>query len=203
MTSPKTLSKTDIFDLFMSSKSWKPSNTHRLFVIAFIGLPGTGKSYISKKLSSLLDIPICNNDEIRRFLNELGYSGEAPAQDIVEFVAERRIGHLLINKTSHIIDADVVSFQEQVGQLVHKHDAKLYLIRIVAREEAVLKRLGDRRRVGSSFSRAGAGKYLERKKLHEKTPIGAVSMTIENNPESDVDGQLGALRKLLVHDGVI
>ena len=88
MAKPRTLSKADVFDLFMSSKEWKPNNTRRLFALTFIGLPGTGKSYISERLSGLLGVPVCSNDEIRRFLNKLGYGGNSPNQNLVEFIAE-------------------------------------------------------------------------------------------------------------------
>ena len=197
------LIKENLFKKFISTIDYKPNNTLRPFVIVFIGLHGSGKSYISKKISNILNIPVCSNDEIRRFLNKQGFKGEKSVQDILKYIAESGTEQLLKDKVSHIIDADIIAFQKEVQERVLKYGAKIYFIKIISSEEYILKRLKQRKKTKDSMSLTGIESYYDRKKIHEKFKVNKIDVIINNDPGNNLNIQLDKLIKILKQDNVI
>ena len=176
-------------------------STRKLFTLGFIGLVGSGKSFIAEKLSKRLGIYVASNDAIRRFLNGRGIDGKAPSQMLVQDIAEASTEFLFQHKSSHIIDADLIKFHETARENSAKHGAVLVLVRITCPEEIILQRLESRRQDVHNLSLAGEDVYFQRKALHEALSFPETYFTIDST--QDVDGQIEMLVKKLEQDGVL
>lgn len=195
-----------LIDEYIESIMAKPGNTKKLFVFSFIGLNGTGKSYVTEKIAKKLDLYIASNDHIRRFLNIRGFSGESPDQLLVQKIAENSTKHLLKNRISHIIDADLIEFHGIAKKNTDEYDAKLVLVYLVCPEEVILQRLRNRSREleinpDSNLSRVGVEKYLERKKMHESLSLPEIFFTMDTS--RDVENQIDALISKLEKEQMI
>src|SRR6187402_2064011 len=82
----------------------KVSKTNRPVVIAMVGLVGAGKSTLAREIATRLGVYVASNDAIRRFLNENGFPGDTPMQDMLQYVAEGSTRYLLEHRISHVID---------------------------------------------------------------------------------------------------
>lgn len=111
------------------------------FIIGFIGIVGSGKSTVAKHLAKELNILIASNDEIRRFFNQNNIYGESPLQDLLQEIAESRTQILLSNKTSHIIDADLMEHWQTAKSNASRYGSKFILIKIKCPEEIILSRI--------------------------------------------------------------
>ena len=169
----KKLSINKLFSEFSKSIDYKSGNTKKLFTIRFIGLNGTGKTYIAKILSEKLNLYIASNDEIRRFLNKKGLRGKYPDQQVVRKMAGKLSPYLYNHRISHIYDTDHIAFYRWARGIATKHGSEFYLVHVVCPEKIVFKRIEERlRRVRHkphlNLSRADVKEYMKRKALHEK-----------------------------------
>jgi len=115
-----------------------------LFMIS--GLPGTGKSYLSRRLAERVSAVIIETDRIRKTLfDPPTYS--AKESERVHRVAHQLIERLLRKGVRVIFDAtNLVEFQrETVYHIADRLGAKLVIIRTTAPEEVVRERLARRK----------------------------------------------------------
>lgn len=174
-------------------------NTNKLFVIGFVGLPGSGKSYIAKMISTKAGIPIRSNDQIRRLFNNLNIQGESPNQSLLQEIADEATNLLLVNQVSHIIDADLYMFVDEARKRVESFGGELILIKVVANESEILERIKQRRFDTSNASKALSEKYFLRKKLYEtQDKHYSYYYTIENTDSLSVEEQVESLLEKLI-----
>ncbi len=141
---PKDLSK--LAEAFLPAEV---ETTVEPALIVLSGLPGTGKSYLSRILAQRLAAVIVESDRVRKTLSSPPtYSAEE--SELVHRICRIVASMLLQRGASVIYDAtNLVEFQrEMIYHLADKSGAKLVIVQTVAPEEVVHER-------------------LERRKLHE------------------------------------
>jgi predicted kinase len=122
----------------------KPVTSPALIVLS--GLPGTGKSYFSRKLAGVLDCVTLESDALRKVLFP------APDYSAVESARLFRAMHLLIEQLLKaelpvIMDATNLSerFRERLYRIADRLEARLVLVRVEAPVGVVRERLQGRR----------------------------------------------------------
>jgi cytidylate kinase len=176
-----------------------------LFVIAMVGLPGSGKSTVAREISRRLNVYIASNDKIRRFLNDEGYPGVSPIQEVLQFIAESQTDYLLDHHVSHIIDNDLIKFVDAVRSKIARYRGRMYLINVVCPEDVNLKRLDDRLQKVSGgleggHSRAGEEEYRRRKEVHMTVQKPTFDFVVYS--DQDLASQIDDITRQLVADGV-
>jgi predicted kinase len=113
--------------------------------IVVSGLPGTGKSYFSRKLAERLQYPVLESDALRKQLfRHPTYS--AVESGILFRAIHRLIEELLGQGISLILDATNLTerYRERLYNIGEKHNARLILARTKAPPEVVRERLKNR-----------------------------------------------------------
>lgn len=195
-----------LFDKFIKTLTVKSANTKKLFGIGFIGLVGSGKSYVAKEIGKRLGLYVDCNDNVRRFLNKEGFSGSSPVQEVVEKIGPEIGRYLYQNNISKILDADLVKHYNIAKENVEKFGGKFFIIKLVCPEDVILKRLEKReneiiKNPDSNLSRAGKEDYFKRKKMHEEMSLAEIFFTIDTS--LDVDPQIDELINKLKKEKVI
>ncbi len=114
-------------------------------IILVFGLPATGKSWLSQKLSEETNIPYLNTDIIREQMGEKGkYDPETKQQvyDELKKQAEKTLkteGNVIIDGTFHKAER-----REEFSEIAKKMNNEIFFIELRAREETVKKRLRSR-----------------------------------------------------------
>ncbi len=201
-----TFNEEQLVEDFLMTIPIVESKTKTLFLISFVGLPGCGKSFIAKKISEKLNLYVYINDAAKRFLNNLGFEGECPAPHIIGNISEESCRYLLKNKVSHIIDADLIIYHDNIKQIAESFGAKLYIIEIICPEEIILERIEKRQQDiklnrENNFSRATTKEYFARKKLHNLLPKPEFFFSIDTSV--DMDGQIDNLIFKLKQEKII
>lgn len=131
-------------------------------VLGLIGLPGTGKSTVARKLAERTGLHIASNDIARRFLNDRGFPGARPAQEILEYINVQRTVFLYDKGISHIIDADLTSHVANARTRAQQHGFAFYLVKVTCPEPTVRARIRGRLAEATSESRADEQEYDKR-----------------------------------------
>jgi predicted kinase len=116
-----------------------------LFIIT--GLPGTGKSYLARKIAERLPAVIVQSDFVRKFISpKPTYSSEESA--LVHQVARSLTERLLVTGCRVIYDATnlVEWHREKLYHVAEKTGVRLVIIQTVASEDVIRTRLRQRHR---------------------------------------------------------
>lgn len=183
-----------LIDSFIKTIKIKSSNTKELFTIGFVGIVGSGKSFVAQKISEKLNLYIASNDKIRRFLNSLGFEGDHPLQRVVRKTSLAVTKYLFENNMSHIIDADLIEFYKNAEKIADEFQSNLYIIEIKCPEKIILDRLEKRsKNLENNLSRAGKEKYFERKELHNLLSKSKPEIFFRIDTSKNVDSQIDEL----------
>jgi len=185
-----------VVEEFLKTVPLEPLNTKTLFAISFIAPTGSGKTFVAKKISEKLNLYICSNDRIRRFLNNLGFHGNHPEQRLVEKISVATTKYLLKNKISHIIDVDLIRFHELAKKQIGSYGGRLYMIHIICPEELAIERIKGRQKniesnTEDNLSRGTVEDYYERMELHKTLKYPDFFFEIDTS--IDVDEQINNL----------
>ncbi len=115
------------------------------FLIVMSGLPGTGKSYFSRRLSERLPCARLESDELRKLLFPRPTYTMDESQRL--FSALHRLTEELLQKNIPVLlDATnlIERHREQLYHIAEKIGAKLVLVRVEAPPEVVRERLQTR-----------------------------------------------------------
>ncbi len=192
-----------LLDEYLATIRIEPNNTPHLFAIGFVGLPGTGKSTLADMIGRDLRLPVNRSDQIRRFLNQKGFPGASPRQDIMAALAEERTLYFYAHNTSVVIDANFTEYAANSYANAQKHGASLLLIRTICPDDVAIERLRMRRASGnSSDSAATEDQFDEIKQRVAGFPeVGHVYYEVDTT--TDVGSQLAGLYEKMREDGYI
>jgi len=138
-------------------------------LIIISGLPGTGKSYLSKRLAERVSLLVLESDALRKTLfSKPSYSFRESAQ--LYRTIHRLIRELLNKGIPLILDATNLSgrFREQLYGIADRLDVRLILVRVEAPPEVVYQRLEDRARDTESMSDADWAVYRRMRPLADR-----------------------------------
>jgi len=132
----------------MDSLGKLPEPTTAPALIVVSGLPGSGKSYFSRRLAERLPLPIIESDAMRQILAPKPSYSPSESERLFR-ACHMLIGDLLRKGISVIFDATnlIENHREQLYRIAERADAKLVLVRVEAPPEVVQQRL-ERRRNG-------------------------------------------------------
>ena len=171
------------------------------FVIGLMGLVGSGKSTVAAEISKRFSIPVGSNDDIRRFLNEQGYGGDAPVQQTLQYIAEAASDYLYEHGVSHIIDADLFKFAAGAKERAERNGFRFVLIEIVCPDEVILERIALRSRnsdkgiSSDDASRADLKEFERRKAVWASAHKPHADIVIHS--DRPINAQIGKLVELL------
>jgi predicted kinase len=138
-------------------------------LILMSGLPGSGKSYLSEQVCAQLPCVIIESDRVRKALFPVPtYSAEEST--IVHRTSQRLMRRLLEKGVRVIFDAtNLVEFQrELLFSLAERCGAQLLIVRTVAPEAVIRKRLEQRQATGDSTSDADWQVYQRMSQSEQK-----------------------------------
>lgn len=185
----------DLIDVYLATLAASPHNTKKLFALGFIGFPGTGKSTVADRLKSKLGIPVSSNDQIRRYLNKLGFEGSSPRQDLMRDFAELRTSWYYSHQTSVIIDANFTEQWQRSQKLAETYNAKLLLIQVTCERYEALRRIDVRLRSGDSLGSSLGDKEAYERAIRQSynNPIPSKNIYFHINSQQPLDAQIDQL----------
>jgi len=162
-------------------------------LVMLSGLPGTGKSYLARKLCEKVPFVVIESDFVRKTLfNPPTYSARESA--LVHRVCHILIDRLLKKGLRVIFDAtNLVEFQrEYVYRLAERNGAKLVIVQTTAPEEVVRQRLEKRHKARDNHDISDADWSVYARMKRRQQPIGRPHIVVDtsNNVEE-------AVRKIL------
>lgn len=143
----------------------------RTLVIGFIASIGAGKSFLAENLREKLNIPVFDNDGIRRWLNHKGVDGANPLPELVIDIARSRRDLLLASHISYILDAGLTLTYRQDARQARERGATLLLVRLKCPPEVGMERIKERERSGQSVSQATIERFMQREKERAKARV--------------------------------
>jgi len=164
----------------------------RVVLIIISGLPGTGKSYFSSKISERVPITIVETDVMRKILfTSPTYS--AAENSRLFSACHALVEKLLRNGRSVLFDATnlIEHNREQLYAIAYKSEAKLIIVRVEAPFEVVSERLRKRESgdIDISADNSTANLSVYRRMISSVEPIRknhfAVDTSSDINPVID------------------
>ena len=153
-------------------------------LIIMSGLPGSGKSYLSQRVAQQLPAVVIQSDQVRKVLfPHPDYSAEESAT--VHRVCREVLGRLLRRGKRVVFDAtNLVEFQREILYSLAEHcGAGLLIVRTVAPEEMIRKRLEQRRTNGAELSDADWSVY--RRMLKSEQQIRRAHLNVDTTQPVD------------------
>ncbi len=155
-------------------------------LVMMVGLPGTGKSYLARKLAECEPFLILEADFVRKTLfPNPSYSGE-------ESTFVHRVVHALLDRFLRrgirvIYDAtNLIEWQREfVYHLAERAGAKLVIVRTVAPPEVVRARLEKRKQDRSPEDISDADWGVYRRMAGREQPIGRPHLAIDTSGDLD------------------
>ncbi len=167
--------------------------TARPILIALSGLPGTGKSFLARRIAAHLPCVIVESDFIRKTLiPQPTYTSEESAY--IHQVAHAVIAQLL--RAGHRVICDATNLaewhRERLLLLAAQNDARAFILQTIAPEKIVKERLRRRSRARARLDHSDADFQVYLLLQREMEPIRAPHMVV------DTRGNLNAaLAKIL------
>ncbi len=167
--------------------------TARPVLVMMSGLPGTGKTYLARRLAEKLPFVILETDCVRKALfSEPTYSAEESGR--VFQVCHALIDKLLKRGVRIIFDAtNLIEFQRAyVYRIVDRVEAKLVIVRTVAPEEVVQARMHRRKTQRSPTDISDADWRIYKRMAEREQPISRPYMVIDTSADLET-----AVRKII------
>ncbi len=149
-----------------------PQPLARVVLIVVSGLPGTGKSYFSRRMAERVPLVIVETDAMRKVLFPIPtYSGIENAG--LFRACHALIEDLLCKGIPVLFDATnlVENNRERLYNIAHKTNAKLILVRVEAPLEVVTQRLQRREDGNSLEDNSTADRSIYRRMASSVEPI--------------------------------
>jgi len=157
-------------------------------LIMVCGLPGTGKSFISKELAKRLDAEYLNSDSMRmKILSKRTYSEEEKAK-IYSMMAEEA-GRFLKEGKNVIVDATFYlrKHRQMMRKVAGKEGSSFFAIECTLAEDKIKQRL-EKRKTEKSESEADYEVYLKVKEIFE--PLEQEHLAVDMSSAEDALGKV-------------
>jgi len=166
-------------------------------LIMFSGLPGTGKSYLARRLIEKLPFVIIESDRVRRTLFPLAqHTGEESYW--VHRTCHALMAKLLRKGVRVIYDATNLHerHRELVYRLADREGVKLIIVKTVAPEEVALERLRGRHEAGRDHHDiSGADWKVYKRMARRAEPIGRNYVVVDTS--GDLNPAIAKLLRLM------
>ena len=153
-------------------------------MVVISGLPGTGKSHFSRKLTERVPLAVLESDALRKRLVA------APTHSASESSGLFRLIHALIEELlDHgvpvILDATnlVEAHRRRLYTIADQRDVKLVLVRVEAPPEVVRERLADRNRQEQREDHSDADWSVYQRMRRSEEPISRSNITVDTSKE--------------------
>lgn len=165
-------------------------------LIIICGLPGTGKTFLSKKLAERINAVHLNTDKVRKELfSQPTYSEEEKQKIYTEMFA--RAGKLLLQRKNVILDATF--FKSDLRQLAYdvaeENSSAYYIIECVASFCRVKERIIEREKQETD---SDADVRVYKKVSEEFEPIEEAHLTLDTS--KPIEKQLSLIESYLAGD---
>jgi predicted kinase len=167
-------------------------------LILLCGLPGTGKSYLARRLALQLPVVVMETDFVRKTLfSPPTYSAEESS--LVHKVARVLTGQFL-REGRHVI-CDATNLREFHRELIYRqaerNNARLVIVRVVAPAEVVRQRLEQRRVARSEGDISDADFAVYKRMCRSQEPILRPHLVVDTAQdfEQGVQKVLRAVRR--------
>ncbi|NOZ44780.1 MAG: AAA family ATPase [bacterium] len=119
---------------------------HKKIIISFSAIPGSGKTYIAKKIEQKYHALRINTDDIRKIIIDFGIEDEEMKQAILEdFVYN--LFEKKLNKADNglvILDLSIDRKYREIQDYANNHGRQLFVIRLETKKNLILSRLQQR-----------------------------------------------------------
>ena len=118
-----------------------PASVARPVLVVVSGLPGSGKSYFSRRLVERMPLLILESDALRKVLFPTPSYDRAESARLFE-ACYSLIDELLVRGVPILLDATnlIEGHRERLYNIAHRRDAKLVLVHVKASPEIVYER---------------------------------------------------------------
>ena len=159
--------------------------------IIVAGLPGTGKTTISKQVAKELNAEILRTDEIRKN-NEFSEKEKKTVYEKMLSIAEKE----LKKNKNIILDATFYKkkFRSKAKKIAERNKTENYLIEVTCSEKALKKRINKRFKEKKSKSKANYEVYLKIKKQFQKINEKHFQIDSSENYEHQVREVLNSIK---------
>lgn len=188
-------SDTDVGRILASLPPTGPAG-ERPALAVLVGLPGTGKTRLARKLRAHTGAVVLESDVLRRLLYHRPSYSKGESRRLFAAV-HQAIERLLAEGTSVILDATNVVEAERAPlyDIAHRHGARLVLVQLTAPEALVKQRLARRRPGLADHSEAGSAVY-EDMRWREETIARPHHIVDTSKP---IDRAVMAIAKEMMH----
>lgn len=119
--------------------------------ICFSGVPGSGKSFISKKIAKRYNGVIIRGDDIRKIIDGFKVSEHFKEHLLDKYLLWFISNYFFINKLI-ILDKSIDRDFRKIFSLARRKKYKVFVIRIKASSKIVKVRLSKQERIGKGFN---------------------------------------------------
>ncbi len=159
-------------------------------LVMLSGLPGTGKSYLARKLCERVPFVVVESDFVRKTLfNPPTYSPRESA--LVHRVCHILIDRLLKKGLRVIFDATNLSevHREYIYRLAERNNARLVIVQTVAPEEVVRARLEKRHTARDNHDLSDADWCVYWRMKHYQQPISRPHIVVDTSKDLEEEIQ--------------
>lgn len=155
-------------------------------LVIVCGLPGVGKTTLSKKLAPLINAIVLSTDKIRKELI-VSPTYEKEERKLIYDVMILLAKYLHSSGTNCILDATFNREESRVDvkKKLGIHDKDFFVIECTCPEEVIIPRLRERK---DDYSDAGIDVYQKMKKIYE--PVKGEHITVDTTLDPQINAKL-------------
>lgn len=136
--------KNGIFEIILKEHKKQLKNLSKInkkLIISFVGIPGSGKTYLAKKLEKRYGGIRINSDDIRKIINNKITREESERETILkEYILNLLKKSPFINKFV-ILDSSIAGKYEEIYKISESKKWKMFIIKMITPKNLIIKRI--------------------------------------------------------------